>query len=627
MLKPARSSIACEFCRNSKIKCKNSGDNSKCERCLRLGRLNCIYRPKGYQQVKRSLKLKEDGVIVNKNKCENNYYSLNIKLPPKFLILKVINIFFSNQYNGIFQFIHKQKYLNYYKSIDKIDKKYLSLTDSKTEYDPILLLAILSICSRFEPSMCEIYGLFNENANPETFEPNFNLLESVKSNDSQKEYNTSNYFGYYSREIIKDFFDKPTIQRIQALTILSSHEWGNCNASRSYLYNGISVRMAIILGLNNPNSLVYRKVSSDSSLSVVDKAIKLESYRRTMWSVYMMDRANASGRNKTFAIRIEDIQIPLPCLEYEFLNGIQKKYLNYDKSLELLISNNYNHENNYSISFIGFQIFFFELWTKISKWCNESTKESDLLNKNSNFNKLVNDLNLLESKLPTEFKFSIENLTNNIKFNTIEQFGYLHCLIFLSKIFLYREIFYLIKIKENNESINLNEWWEYTKLLLKTVQKSSNLIKTLKSIKLIVEAPFLTFQIFTNSMVCLYFVAFSKDFKNLKYNSKKIDELKIEFKKLGETNIELLNNNDWKLGEKYYLITKELDKNNLKNYIIIDKLKNKIHDYGETENEDDEKDESIDTNITELIQEFGYEDWENFDMNNMLPGWNPELYS
>jgi hypothetical protein len=191
---------------------------------------------------------------------------------------------------------------------------------------------------------------------------------------------------------------------------------------------------------------------------------------------------------------------------------------------------------------------------------------------------------------------------------------------------------------------------------------------------LIVDAPFLAFQIFTNSIICLYFAAFSNDFtvsnKNL-INVENIIKLKEEFKKLGELNINMLHSNIWTLGEKYYSIIKELDNNNLKNYLVVDHLKNKIYDYGQSEIVEDgetnnssraspsepspnaiftsnpQKEEednevrvatdndrglvtsnTIDTNINELIQEFGYENWESFDMGNVLPGWNSvDLYS
>ncbi|KAH3672790.1 hypothetical protein WICMUC_004012 [Wickerhamomyces mucosus] len=667
MSKPQRSSIACEFCRKSKIRCANNGDGSICARCEKLGKHSdqCIYKPKGHQALKekpiiiseslnhgngvhlsRSASLGSNASQISSRRYYyNSSYLSRIRFPPKFLLIKVIKIFFSNQYHGIFQFLHQDSYLNHYQQQSKIDEEYLSNLNlsQNPEFDPIVLIAILAISARFEPSMIQIYGDFDEFNDPDLFKPNFDLSIEDGSSAAKTSYNTSNYFGYYARNFLKDVFDKPSIQRVQALTILSSHEWGNTNAARSYLYNGMAARMAIILGLSLPSSLCYRKIESNKTLTQFEKNIKLETVRRTMWSVYMMDRANASGRNRSFAVKIEEIKIPLPCYDFEFSNGLTVKYPTYNESLILLGISDITKEKK--ISTLGFQIFFFELWAKVAKWCGEmgAVKENlRPMDKHSTFNRLVNDLNLLERSLPPDLKYSLENLNYYIGINHVENYGYIHCLIFLCKVFLYREVFYL---KNSKNLITIQDWWKYAQYLLNVVRDCTNLMKTLRSINLIVDAPFLNFQIFSNLIISLYFVELPDELLLKLINKVTLLKLKQENKSLGELNIRMLHDNVWKLGEKYYSLVKELTSTNLINVLTKEDVKNRIYDYGEGEVQEEilppPKEDSTsfsvtnstadlsssdpgstNSNIDQLIQDFGYENWEIFDIGTVLPSWD-----
>lgn len=115
-------------------------------------------------------------------------------------------------------------------------------------------------------------------------------------------------------------FDSSTIQRIQSLTLLSNNEWGEGNPSRSYLYIGIAARMALVLGLGDEKVLFYwwwqfwwgRYIS---------KVISIECKGGTLWSVYIMDRCNSSGRKRSPAFRKEEISIKLPCAYEDFIFG------------------------------------------------------------------------------------------------------------------------------------------------------------------------------------------------------------------------------------------------------------------------------------------------------------------
>lgn len=280
--KVTRSLLACDKCRFSKIKCSYSGTLiGKCQRCEK-NNYTCKFSPKVSQLRKKSIErlrtlhaasavwntdldwdiLPADGKsnIPTSAGVEFNFKTgkstsqkqkpfpllydaaghIPVILPNKKTLLEVSEIFFRNQYQGIFPFIHKPSFQafirsrdfepsnyinNYYEIYEKEPSKYAS---SLYAPDPLVLLAILALCARLHPTLILMYGHFEESAGPEQFQPlPFEQQTSeipekrrIVSNPS----NASNYFAWHGRNRLKDVFDSPTIQRVQALTMLSSHE-------------------------------------------------------------------------------------------------------------------------------------------------------------------------------------------------------------------------------------------------------------------------------------------------------------------------------------------------------------------------------------------------------------------
>lgn len=92
-----RASVACNLCRSSKIKCINNSDSTRCHRCASLD-LECTYTLKTSQLKKRKL-TKE---FASKSPPKSTVF-----LPDKKLIIETAEIFFENQYKGIFPLFHK----------------------------------------------------------------------------------------------------------------------------------------------------------------------------------------------------------------------------------------------------------------------------------------------------------------------------------------------------------------------------------------------------------------------------------------------------------------------------------------------------------------------------------------
>lgn len=443
--------------------------------------------------------------------------------------------------------------------------------------DPIILLAILGLCSRLHPILSSIYGRFSETEEPEYFAPdtpycktvngnirdcntndndsNLNVAHEVDSLDYAS--NASNYFGWHARSLLKDVFDSPTIQRIQSLTLLSSHEWGEGNTSRSYLYIGIAARMALVLGLGDEKNLF----ADDDNIGEgddVSKHISIECKRRTLWSVYMMDRCNSSGRERSPAIRLEEIRIKLPCAEDDFIFGNDSNAQTYVEMISSIQDKNTQELNK--VSFYGFTIVLFEIWSKIAKWVGEIGGKYEIKppwDLHSTFANLSDELGSFQSALPRHLIYNSFNLEAHISQGSGPNFGYLHGLSFLCRIFLNREYLFC-----HPDSFTFHWWRNSVKNLMDSVEKLSALIDSLKLRDLMVIAPFTGFELFTAAITGLYFYAFPSNIlmKNYPFIANQADSvdpeevlnMKEKFKIMSLDNIEGLRtwSNVWGLGKK-----------------------------------------------------------------------------
>lgn len=541
MDKKERAFLACDSCRRSKLRCIAEDNLSICERCSRLD-LICQYTPKR-SQLKKSLKIKANDYSntihnLNKKYRKQSHILDSIILPNKALLVEFINDFFENQYHSIFNFIHKKSYIDWIQS-DTFEIEFFNYDDPNNVpvFTPCTLLAILALVSRNNSKLSKFYGTFNQSNDPIKYIPDFNNSISSPTNSSR-------YFAFYSRLLLKDVFDTPSVQRIQSLTLLSSHEWSEGNYSRSYLYIGIAARMSSILGLCSPRGVCYQN----------DSFILKESKRRTIWSVFMMDRCNSSGRNRNHAIKIEDIEISLPCPDENFQNDIETKFPNYNDCFK-----NFNDLTSLNLCIISY-----ELWSKIAKWIGDiGAKNSDLnpMNPNSNFFKIYSDLELLKEKLPNELK--ITNLDNHLKTGNLN-IGYLHQLLYICEIFLIREYFYY------NSKISKNDHITFTKKLINILKLSTDLNLKLIKQKSFIFSPFTFFLIFTNCITSLSIASILND---------------EELIKISTVNLSILEDNLDKdqLIQLWFNISKQLKDYLNQKDLNYDKFKNLFNDFGESD--------------------------------------------
>lgn len=107
--------------------------------------------------------------------------------------------------------------------------------------------------------------------------------------------------------------DNPSVADIQALCLLIIHEWGSRTAIRAYVYLGQAARMA----------QMHRIVSSHyTPKPEAEQFIKDESFRRTLWLIYILDCFLTSSPGRHPALTAHDVKdIALPCPDMSFSFG------------------------------------------------------------------------------------------------------------------------------------------------------------------------------------------------------------------------------------------------------------------------------------------------------------------
>lgn len=112
--------------------------------------------------------------------------------------------------------------------------------------------------------------------------------------------------------LIMAALDQPSLADIQALCLLVVHEWGCRNAVRAYVYLGQAARMA----------QMYRVVHTQIHQNDPDQFLQDESFRRTLWLIYILDCFLTSSPGRHPALSSHDVQgVSLPCTDTNFHFG------------------------------------------------------------------------------------------------------------------------------------------------------------------------------------------------------------------------------------------------------------------------------------------------------------------
>ena len=136
------------------------------------------------------------------------------------------------------------------------------------------------------------------------------------------------------------------LETIQAILMLSLHDWGMNRGAQAWACLGTAIRSAQALGLHyesdhdnltsartipvmteeRPSMPVSGRDSAHAGSSN-DAFVQAEIRRRTFWTCFIMDRYLSDGKYRPSAINMKDIRIQLPASEQAFLFGAKVRTL------------------------------------------------------------------------------------------------------------------------------------------------------------------------------------------------------------------------------------------------------------------------------------------------------------
>jgi hypothetical protein len=160
-----------------------------------------------------------------------------------------------------------------------------------TSMDPTMVNALLTTAARHSPAMIRRYGGHGAHGAGST---------------------AAEHFAAKTSNLINQALDQPSLADIQALCLLVVHEWGSRNAVRAYIYLGQAARMA----------QMYRIVHTHHHQPDADQFLQDESFRRTLWLIYILDCFLTSSPGRHPALSLHDVNdVALPCLDMNYHFG------------------------------------------------------------------------------------------------------------------------------------------------------------------------------------------------------------------------------------------------------------------------------------------------------------------
>ncbi|EQB56178.1 hypothetical protein CGLO_03816 [Colletotrichum gloeosporioides Cg-14] len=151
-----------------------------------------------------------------------------------------------------------------------------------------LLCCILSISSRFTPSLVHRYGSATT---------------------------ATNHFLKAARALAPEEMYRPSLDNTQAFFLLAIAEWGNGDRDRSSMDMGVAVRMATLLKLHREETYTLPPDADAEQL------VRAESARRTFWMIQSQENLH-SGYSTPAPFSLDDITAYLPCDESDFAFGV-----------------------------------------------------------------------------------------------------------------------------------------------------------------------------------------------------------------------------------------------------------------------------------------------------------------
>ncbi|PNY26531.1 transcriptional regulatory protein [Tolypocladium capitatum] len=225
--------------------------------------------------------------------------------------------------------------------------------------------------------------------------------------------------------LINQNLDHPNLADIQALCLLIIHEWGTRNAVRAYIYLGQAARML----------QMYRILNSHHTADNADQFLRDESFRRTLWLIYVLDCLLTSTPGRFPALAVQDSSdVPLPCSDINFAFGNSV----YVKTLFQQLGHGAPSPGpapGGEIGEFGYIVLAATIWRDVVAMLTvtslQNFREDDCVG-------LIAKIEGLRASLPMQFVDKPGQITLHMTMGSGYTFAVLHCLLHCATVFVHR---------------------------------------------------------------------------------------------------------------------------------------------------------------------------------------------
>ncbi|KAF9881707.1 hypothetical protein CkaCkLH20_00853 [Colletotrichum karsti] len=484
MKPPMRSSIACQRCRKSKIKCDNDNTGSPCETCIKAGH-KCEFpeptplpakraepptlpkqdREAGHDR-KRVKKLEDSFQLDATAKAEEVLSMPFLSGKIWYELFDIYKLHFATE----LPFLH----LPTLKSV--IHDKEIKKPSADVN---LVLLGILALTARFQPDVVKYvaHQIHDKVAGP-------------KSRGALPRADPSTASEYFAQSLtaalgpLESALTSASVVRVQAFLMLGLYKWSQpYGGLAAWMYVGVAIRMAQGLKLGFGDKPLRGKRPSQLNKRILPESWKdLEIRRRTMFSCLILDRLLSCGSERVSMVRSDDLQIQLPCTEHAFDLG-RAVYTGFLRQVGTEM------ERPIDDSVLSRFVQLADFWGDITKYSfagGRVTETHPPWNPDSTFYQLNAKVDAFYAHLPEEFTWSSSNFWKHDN----SMYVSLHMLGALCRIMLHREYIPFIAIKCEKPVGPLDEpvfdpatvpenfWFKSAEQVFKAGREIIDLIKT-----------------------------------------------------------------------------------------------------------------------------------------------------
>ena len=457
---PLRSSIACQRCRKSKIKCNNTGGDSPCETCLRNGK-ECTYPEVTPAPPKRSEPpagpKMEQGSERKRLRRIEDIVKMEGAVPAAVVAEDVLSASYLTEgvWSSLFDiyrlhFATELPFLHLATLKERLGSRFRAKPSDTSPEINLVLLGILTLTARFHPTLVS-YITAPRNSPAMSGVPKTRPSGPASDAASASEY----YADVLTKALggLRTSMTVASVERVQAFLMLGLYEWSQARprvgGMAAWMYVGVAIRMAQALGLGDGDKepgKIYRARHAKpvpSTMSPGQRIIAKEIRRRTMFSCLILDRLLGCGKDRVSTIRSEDLQIQLPCSEISF-DLSEEVYTGFLKPVSGVET-----ARRVSDSVLGRFVRLVDLWGEISRWSfsgGRFTEDLPPWSPESTFYRLRTKLDTFYRDLPDHFKWSDSNYYKHENHQASSVYVSLHMLGAVCKIMLHREYIPFIPI-------------------------------------------------------------------------------------------------------------------------------------------------------------------------------------